>query len=537
MIATPVPTQRTARRLAARAALASLLILAAASCKLAVDLGPGGEEPPPPPSGALPAANRQLPDWAAYEALGVRNAAAGTSYQDPVTGVRVWKASSATVPSVNSGFGHAYSSGPLQVSWPSNGVYTLRVYGTSNGSNWLVDFTPGTGFSRWRSSPAASDLSSTMSYNQSTPKIMYYLSGSTLRRYDTGTMADAPSGRFPKDLSAHGSGFTWLHQTYDDRYFCVMATAPAIKVVVWDSQTDVTWTLSQSDVSGVGYINEPHLVRSGRYVIVTYNDGWGVWDTETGRFTQKQRGSSHEETLGGLLISVDPDLSTGPQFRYELQPLTSGTSPVPLPGSRFEYATAANVTPQPQHRGGQWFQSGVPVTEQYGIHSNYYLEGNVALGGWTLDAGNVYSAPVSYTYQQASIGVLGVEQLAAGDGTRIARQLTKAASRAAMVESSFYYDVATNRVYAWANGGINPSGQVRARAPARVHDGVGFLRADAGDFRLIAHHYSHIPPSLYDYWDTPRATVSPDGRVVLFDSNMNDADGRNDLFVVEIPAP
>ena len=47
---------------------------------------------------ALPAASGQLKNVAAYTALNVRGMAAGGSYTDPVTGVRVWKMTSASVP-------------------------------------------------------------------------------------------------------------------------------------------------------------------------------------------------------------------------------------------------------------------------------------------------------------------------------------------------------------------------------------------------------------------------------------------------------
>jgi len=36
------------------------------------------------------------------------------------------------------------------------------------------------------------------------------------------------------------------------------------------------------------------------------------------------------------------------------------------------------------------------------------------------------------------------------------------------------------------------------------------------------------------YWEIPWGTPSPDGKVVLFNSNMNGA-GRYDLFVAEMP--
>src|SRR5258705_12995475 len=63
---------------------------------------------------------------------------------------------------------------------------------------------------------------------------------------------------------------------------------------------------------------------------------------------------------------------------------------------------------------------------------------------------------------------------------------------------------------------------------------IGVQRSDGSDQRLLLHHYSANPgPS---YWAIPWGTPSPDGKVVIFNSNMNGA-GRYDLFVAEMPPP
>jgi len=62
-------------------------------------------------------------------------------------------------------------------------------------------------------------------------------------------------------------------------------------------------------------------------------------------------------------------------------------------------------------------------------------------------------------------------------------------------------------------------------------EAIGFLRLDGAESRLLAHHYSNLRQG---YWSLPRATVSPDGKIVLFDSDMNGSN-RHDLFVVEVP--
>jgi len=59
---------------------------------------------------------------------------------------------------------------------------------------------------------------------------------------------------------------------------------------------------------------------------------------------------------------------------------------------------------------------------------------------------------------------------------------------------------------------------------------VGVARSDGSEQRLLLHHYTHAP----QYWDNPWPQPSPDGKVVVFNSNMNGS-GRYDLFVAEVP--
>jgi hypothetical protein len=60
---------------------------------------------------------------------------------------------------------------------------------------------------------------------------------------------------------------------------------------------------------------------------------------------------------------------------------------------------------------------------------------------------------------------------------------------------------------------------------------IGVQRADGSDQRLLLHHYS----VNITYWDDPWGTPSPDGKVVIFNSNMNGSP-RYDLFVAEVPS-
>src|SRR5262249_14637851 len=60
---------------------------------------------------------------------------------------------------------------------------------------------------------------------------------------------------------------------------------------------------------------------------------------------------------------------------------------------------------------------------------------------------------------------------------------------------------------------------------------IGLQMSDGSDQRLLAHHYGLAP---FSYFETPWGKPSPDGKVVIFNSNMNGS-GRYDLFVVEVP--
>jgi hypothetical protein len=60
--------------------------------------------------------------------------------------------------------------------------------------------------------------------------------------------------------------------------------------------------------------------------------------------------------------------------------------------------------------------------------------------------------------------------------------------------------------------------------------GIGLVRADGSDARLLLHDYTHNAT----YYDYPWGQPSPDGKVVIFNSNMYGS-GRYDLFVAEVP--
>ena len=67
-------------------------------------------------------------------------------------------------------------------------------------------------------------------------------------------------------------------------------------------------------------------------------------------------------------------------------------------------------------------------------------------------------------------------------------------------------------------------------ATALWKQAIGIVRSDGSDARLLAHHYSASPSYYADAYAQP----SPDGKVVIFNSNMNGS-SRYDLFIAEVP--
>ncbi|HUH03938.1 MAG TPA: hypothetical protein VML75_18205 [Kofleriaceae bacterium] len=73
-------------------------------------------------------------------------------------------------------------------------------------------------------------------------------------------------------------------------------------------------------------------------------------------------------------------------------------------------------------------------------------------------------------------------------------------------------------------GGFESGGPLVDRA-------IGLFRLDgSGGFRFLAHSYTSAGAG---YWELPRATISPDGTLVMFDSDRGGV--RGDVFVIEMP--
>ena len=388
----------------------------------------------------LPLATGQAPNYTAYNALNVPAQPAGFSYNDPLTGVKVWKVTSASVPSANSGAGHDYPEGGAQVSrgWGAgNNTHTILIRGDGM-SYYIVDFTRGVGFSNYRrlTTQPARDLCAAFSNVAGQERILYILSGGQLVRYNTATMALENTGRFPIALSY----YAWLHQDKNDVWFTGMASDNQT-VWVWNSQTGAFYSHFET------WTNEPHMERDGRYVVLTSGGAYTttvVWDLSNNTFGATQGSSflfhvSHGASARGHFIMTDVNASAPQtQARFDV-----------AAGLLLKTVILGNSPGPDEHGSGNWIQSDAE------------LGGNL-MRQWTYVTGE--SAPAWYS------------------------QLT------------------------WKYA-------------------IGVQRSDGSDQRILLHHYGVTP---MNYYETPWGQPSPDGRVVIFNSNMNGS-GRYDLFVAEVP--
>jgi len=394
-----------------------------------------------PPPGAvpdptlLPLATGQLLNVTAYNALNVRNQPAGFSYNDPVTGVKIWKVTSSTVPQANSGAGHDYSDGGNRASigWgPNNNTHTILIRGDGM-SYYLVDFTRGVGFSNYRIIPSAAqparDLCFSFSNLASQPRIAYVFNGGVLKRFNTQTMQVENTGNFPVTVNSD----VWLQHDKNDVWFVGLLNGNTT-AFAWNSQTGQLLNHSEA------WMDEARLERDGRYVIMSNgNSTLRLWDLSTNTLGPTQTNAAlaffHNANLRSQWISVNNNaMAPWAEDRYSV----SGGAVVK---NQFLIQSAGPDV----HYAGNWVQSDAE------------LGGNL------------------------------------------------------------------NRQWSFVSGYGNYAGVLWRMA-------VGVQRSDGSDQRLLLHHYS----SYSSYFALPWGTPSPDGKVVLFNSDMNGS-GRYDLFVAELP--
>jgi hypothetical protein len=330
----------------------------------------------------------------------------------------------------------------------------------------------------------------------------------------------------------------------------------------WDITGPIGLPDGRPDLSD---LNEPHLDRDGGYVqlldgwrddpLIPGDSGpptcaqggpgrvaderyWHFWDLATNLPTLPCKGfirpegiyTGHPAWVRGHFVSADPNEQAHWNLYYDrLNDSVTNTVPYADPKAFI-----------PSHHSGQWIQAAADTTQWY--WGSNYDDGEATATGWALYSGQIHRSGINWgpIYQKPVIGIRAVYQTAMGDLNRLSHTLTAASSVAAMAEGTFFHDVgvpgdvADDQLYVWAKDGGDPTGRMYFFAPTPVHRGVGVRRVNGTDVRLLAHNYSWP----VEYHDIPFATTSPDGKLVMFTSNMGKkagTDRRTDVFIAEVP--
>lgn len=304
----------------------------------------------------LSAMSGQAPNFTTYDALDVPGMAAGGSYEDPTSSVLVWKLTSATVPAANSSAHHEYSEGPLQISYPINGVYWLLF---DADAKRMVPFTRGAGPNYAADVVlTGSPVTATFSRDINNPDFIYLLEADgDLRRVRVSTNSiDEGGTNFPAAVDGNG----WLQQDRFNKWF-VGLSETANRIWAWNSETDELRTLDRSG------LDEPYLERDGRYVFVNHGGVTStIWDLETDTtYTATRPGNTSWAHMPCLRrYSFLQDVNTGaghmPMWLIDLSVARDDEMVFDAPG----YAPD-------RHWSGCWIQFPDDLTHQYALVSAF----------------------------------------------------------------------------------------------------------------------------------------------------------------------
>jgi hypothetical protein len=387
------------------------------------------------------ATTAQTPKTTEYGALNVPAIAAGGSYLDPTTGVKIYRLTSATFPTASANWGHDYSEGGDEISLPHTGsTRTIKVNAWGAAGHWLIDFNPTTGVSNPRALSGtmdpSHDLSFTFSSNPSTPQYAFIGNGTGVRRFDVRTMSAAPGDGWP--VPNESGDCIWFHQSESDGLFVWMrGSSGGSGIVAYEPSSGTKHV--QTDANA----NEPRIDRAGRYVAFTMDtppNGLKVWDTQA-------------DTVSALWPSVgDPN-----------------------------YPFGHNASLRHRWIGVDWNGSFPDEYEKFVTD--------------TFDAVSHFAGP--------SVGTLVY-----GNGNWVQHPADLDDQWAAFSHYS----------------SLMPTG-----AAWLAPGGIVLLTAN-GQRRLLGHMYN--TSTNYAFYSFPK--FSPDGRYLMFTSNMNGS-GRSDVFLAELP--
>lgn len=310
------------------------------------------------------------PNPTAYQALNVPGMAAGTAFNDPVTGTRTVKVTANGTPN-SAQFCTIYSTQGLQISqpWGANlNRYTIAFINTGS-TVYLCDYTLGGTTTNYRAGPGGAGRVS-FSRLAGQAQIMYVQSGSQLSKYNTATNATANSGIFPISWSTDSSPNCWLQLNQAETWATGLnPNDSAVTAVNTTTGKVITQTLKGIDEIYSGY-NDVALINcdaGGSGATAAY-----VWNLNSNALTSLDlpwdniNFVSHLPSLRGFWVVSDANSGGGTMRLYRINEDGS-----------HALACTQNFYYGQSHTCGHWRQSA-------GLDQYYMMSMDDAPGsGWT----------------------------------------------------------------------------------------------------------------------------------------------------------
>lgn len=515
-------------------------VLAAAAALRQRGVG-GGAPTPPPPSGAvdvsaLPEAARQVPDWNAYVALGVRAAPAGFAYADPATGVRVRKLTDPTFPAANTSAGHDYSHHGPSCAWVgSDGKRRATVFVDVQGVGLrfvdvLLDEDAAPENPRV-APPRQFDTALVFSRVPSTAQRCYYLQDGVLRAWDTAANAESVGGGFPKDLSSYvGTNAHWLTVSADDGRLCCYGVKGGLNcVVIYEPATNTVWSGDDNTLMDGAYtINEAYISPSGRYVDLPASEASRrrFWDLETGNLSaiRQYEGDVQLSHAAPVWDGVREWALGGNAYRSHEATTAGAIEMVPIESAEQVLGESAPhlqiVLRSGSHTSGEWMSGNAGAL---GLMSSFDSGVFATIGTWTLYAASVWRVPISETVPSA-----GIREVVRGAGGIIAQGYVQATSLGAISAGQWWFESG----FLYLHSETDPTGTIEATSAGKIHNGGGWYDPLGTVLRLAFHTYG-AQKSAYNA--TAMAASAPDGTSVVFRSDQGVRSGRFDTFLAVMP--
>jgi hypothetical protein len=492
--------------------------------------------------------------------------AVNTPFTD-VTGAVMRRLTNRVFPVANGGPNMDYASGGPRISqaWGTN-LDTYWIAFTINSNITVYKYQRGVGLdsTSGRAIPSGTANNGSLQYLFSTAPgetdIMYLCVnfGGEIRRWNCNTQSYAPNSLFTGANAAYsfstltGSNPGWIQQTWDGTRLCwltpyVSATSCHYLFISAHggkaAGTHVVYSGPQ-----ISNINDPRIAHGDSHIVYFADNAItgttnpiAVWfvDQNVATAPQPNTRGGHCDAGETNLHSWDPDSGAFP-----LANQTPGTAPVSdggaWNGTRTNLYSSGGlnvVLTADDHGSGTWNQTGAGNNEYYCFDAND-ATGYSAVGTWALTSGSIYQSTISLgAYGSAVRGVVGVITTngISGSGMQFTGSLTAVGSQGAVTAGTYYWNNATSTLYVQMPDSSNPTGKIAINSGSLLNGSLGYARQDGGDTRRLCFTYHLFQDSVANYYHFPFANWSPDGKLVIFASDLLYWDGSVDIIAVDVP--